>query len=637
MSNNTWTASANEFAARIELDDLSGYFSKQLTVERGTRALVIDDGIYLGEVAAGTYTLKSFTDKLKFWRSAKRVDVILARQDDVAMTFEADKIPTAEELLVKIRVQLTVQIQDIALFARNLLGSRKSLSVDEMHAAVEPIIRQALREAVRQIGIAALCSPEVRPVLVTALREATQRSLLRYGIGCVDIQTAEIANEQYDSQRRKTGEIWLQDQSTTQQKALDQVLDRETLQKIERREREIELNVLAENAEIDAKEADVAMTMRRNAVRKNMREAINSELFNKATNREEFNAFLFEIDKQRLLRDDERHELENAFEAKKQDRDAARALLVRKLELQREAELDLLSATIGHARKVRSLHHEIELSKMVEDEENRKWRETLAGEIEKATLYFEEELKNLKRQQELTSKNAAFLRDEEWQQLLQRQKTARLAGEINEEAAARDVRVQRIQDEYAAEQKRRDYVLQKEMQLDQMQQLKAMEEMNRERERFESELLLNALSQKHGREIERLNTMGKMGVEALIASAQAENAALLANVQISKNESAAQTQLRDDAMRRERELMEQRIQDVQSGSAATLDTIQKITGQAFDAIGRGGGHATSGNVASGNAGSGNAAGAASHVTVCAGCRATNSPESRFCSNCGKQL
>lgn len=631
---NTWTAKDGQFATRITLNDIPGFFSKQLVIGAGTKALVIDDGTYLGEVSQGTYTLQSFTEKLQFWKSPKKIDVLLVQEQDLPISFYVDKIATAEDLLVAVKLGLVVQIRDIGLFARNYLGGRDSLSIGELKTVIAPIIGQALKDTIRQLSMASLCSPEVRPMITIGIQDVSKTSLSRYGISCEDVQTIEIANEQYDEQRKKTGEIWLLDQSTQQQRALGEVLDRDTLMKIERQEREVELNVLAENVRLDSEESEVALKLRRNEVRKKMRDAVNSDLFDQAKTKEEFRAFLLEIDKQKLIREDERHELENLYEAKREDREAARELIVRKLELQRNAELNQLSLEIAHAEKIKTLQHEIELTKLTDDEEARRWREMLQLESEKSEKTFQEQLKTLQRQQELNSKHLQFMRAEEWDQLQHRQKTSLLEAEIREETIARDVRTRRITDEYEDEQKRRERDLNNLLMDDNMKRLEAMQRMRMEREQFKLDLVLKAKAQQSAQEIEKLNTQSRMSVEALIATSDSKNAELLAGVQISKNESEAQARLREEAAYRERELQEQRVREAQQANKAAMDAIQNITSQAFGAMGQVGSNRPA-YPAPGYGGPVDPA--VPRVAVCNGCRAENTPGARFCANCGKEL
>jgi len=103
-------------------------------------------------------------------------------------------------------------------------------------------------------------------------------------------------------------------------------------------------------------------------------------------------------------------------------------------------------------------------------------------------------------------------------------------------------------------------------------------------------------------------------IAKLNLDADVEKARIAASVEISKNEATADAKVTD----RERELQNQRVQDAQASNAATLDAIQKITGQAFGAIGQfGGGNMTPGlgAVPPGTAG----------VIVCPDCRTDNNP------------
>jgi len=519
MSNHIWTAKTDEVAVRMTLGDISGFFSKQLLVSRGTNALVIDGETHLGVVPPGTYTLKSFFDKLKFWQSAKQVDVMLVRDDDLRLELQADQVPTAEELFVAVRLQPVIRIQDVSLFAKNLLGNRTTMTVPQLCEWITPIMTQAIRESIRQLDIESLTSPDVRPILFTAIQDAAKTSLSRYGIVCDDIHAVEIVHDQYDENRRKAGESRLD--------------EKEAFRKIEQRERELELNTLAEHVEIDTREAEVALAIRRNDVRKNMRDALLSNTFDKVKTREEFEMFMLEIDKRRLLREDERDELQKTFDAKKEDHDLLRTHLARQLELRRNAEL-------------------------------------------------------------------------------------------TEENQANELRWKQQKDEYEDERKRRDHERQQEMMTDQMRQLRQMEEMNREKDLFQAELLQKAATHANTLQIEKLEALEKVNVETLIATSETENAKILGDVEISKHEST----IREQAMQHERELQDKRIQDARVSNGTTLEIIQKITGQAFEAVS----HFGDGGKSERGSGS-----MSLRVLVCLGCRAENPQDAKFCGNCGKKL
>ena len=73
LEHDRWTVSKSDFAVKVMIPDLDGFFgripkSRTLVIEPGTRALVIDDGLLIGEIVAGSYTLETFLERLQFWR-----------------------------------------------------------------------------------------------------------------------------------------------------------------------------------------------------------------------------------------------------------------------------------------------------------------------------------------------------------------------------------------------------------------------------------------------------------------------------------------------------------------------------------------------------------------------------------------
>ena len=543
MSNSIWSTNVDDFAVRMTLDDLPGLLSKQLVVEPGTRALIVDGGVPLGDVSPGTYTLKSFSDKLKFWRQDKQVDVVLVRDEDVRSDFRIEQIPTAEGLLVAIRVQMILKIEDIALFTKNLLGTRPSMKLEDITKWIQPIITQALRESVRGLSIDLLTSPDVRPILATAIQDATKTSMLRYGIVCIGIHTVEIVNEQYDEQLKKTGEIFLLNMETQQQKELNEVLSKETFQKIERHENENELAVLLENVELDREEAKVAMMNRLNEIRKKRRS-------------------LDSVDK-----------LD---------------------ELKYRQELEEIAATIAQAQKIKTLEREIEFAKLAESEDSRKWEERLRCEIRDSNSRFQERMTKLKQDHEINTKNAENTNAEELRQVKHDQSVVQII-----------LGTERMRDEYADEQERREFANRKARLDIQIENLRRMQADESERNRAADE-------QRHRHEM-----------EASILAADIEKTRIAASVKIKEYEATSEARVTE----RERELSEQSRQDMKEFTDKTLHTVTTITGLMGGTIVQMG---TGGNVVPGLGGT-------PGVIICTHCRTNNSSGNKYCTQCGKEL
>lgn len=103
LKDNRWAVGANDFAARVIIPDLKGFFAKlpiigsapkqrSLVIEPGTRALVIDDGMLIGEVGPGDYTLETFLERLEFWRN-KQATIFLTRAEDVPVEMDVLDAP----------------------------------------------------------------------------------------------------------------------------------------------------------------------------------------------------------------------------------------------------------------------------------------------------------------------------------------------------------------------------------------------------------------------------------------------------------------------------------------------------------------------------------------------------------------
>ncbi|NQT37999.1 MAG: SPFH domain-containing protein, partial [Planctomycetes bacterium] len=222
LDNHRWLAPEGQFAVRILADEAPGFFAKKLIVEPGTRALIIDEGVFQGEMPPGSYTLESLPQRVKFWKT-KQATVILTRQEDLPLDIACPRLATAEHLMVEASVRLSVQIEDVALFLRNLLGSRPGFSIDQLCDAIGPLVQQAMWEAVGRLSISDLTGPEVRGDLDAAVEQALGVSLKRYGLRFGQIQTVSVRHDRYDEHLQKQGEVWLIREGLQQQKALDEL------------------------------------------------------------------------------------------------------------------------------------------------------------------------------------------------------------------------------------------------------------------------------------------------------------------------------------------------------------------------------------------------------------------------------
>lgn len=689
VEENRWSAPADQFVTQIQLADVPGFFSKKLTIEPGTRALMIENGQFLGEVPAGSYTLETLSERLLPWHR-KQTTVILARQEDVTLEISCSDVPTAENLLVAAEVRLTVQMEDVAMFHRNLLGRQTEFSTSDLQSALQPLIEQALWDSIGRMSITELSGPQVRGDLDAAIEQALGISMRRYGLRFGQVQTVSVRHDRYDQQRQKMGEAWLWKEGVEKQKQIDEIYSESELRKIRRQERTNELALLAEEVAGDREEGEVAAKVRRIGIRNKLREAVLSERFDEIKNVEEMAKMVQEQDKAKSLREQEKEELVELYREKKEDRQSARRHLLNKLDLDRTVEMENVRNDCEHSLKMKTLDHEMSLARRVESEENRRWLETLEKESRQAEHHRQEQGKQIQQQREWTKQEALDRRDDQWEELLHEQRTDRVRADLEVARAERGLRVDQMRHESELTQQtdilqfqKRQAEFSRENELktfaNQIEKLQALQHLEQDQLRFQQDMTerksrldaeLEALGEDKASEriLARMQAAKDLGVEALIATADSDKAQMLADLEKHKaseqtkqvtsealTQQKAETDKALDAQQKASEAERAKLQDRLVDSAdAKADAIvqayrdamaaqQQTAQQALSSMGQMGQanvHLVGGQpVVPGQPGAPQqpAAGQPQRVLICSQCRAENPETARCCSNCGEKL
>ena len=573
-----WSARPDQFAATVQVDDVPGFFSRQLVIEPGTRALIVDQGEFLGEITAGTYTLETFDERLQFWLR-RQATAILTRQEDFALTIEHGQVPTAEHLTVDVTVRLVVQIDDVAQFWKNLMGTRRSFSSEELRGAISPLVQQALWESVGRMSITDITAPRARHDFDAEIAKALTASMKRYGLRFVQVQTLGIRHEKFDEHRKKLGETWLLKEGLAQTEALNELYSEEELLRIKRLERDNDLAVLADNVAVDRMEADLSTKKRRIELRGQLRDAIRSDAFDKITNEEEFGRFIEQRDKDRLLRREEIELLKEAYGERKEDRQSARKHVVAKLDLERKLEIETVREQLDFALRTKRLDHEVQVARQVRSKDNEAWEASLIREREKADHQREQRDKELTQRRKWLREQAEHRREQEWDDLVHQQRGERLQAEIE---VARQEHINRVglleselkraldSEQLETEKRRKQWdleVAQKESQ-NQLDRMAALQRLNHQaaqreldvyerRKRLDLELQDLQDDKLHARLLARFQAMATLGTEAMVAVADAENAALLADLK--KHEATQQAAVAQAEIAARSQLDEQRV------------------------------------------------------------------------------
>ena len=683
LHNNRWLADEHEFARRVEIEDVSGFFHKNLTIEPGTRAMILERGESLGEVKPGQYTLQGLTDRLKFW-TKKSITAILTREGEVPLDLTCTGLATSEFLEVEANVRLLIQLDDVALFQKNLLGSKPCLTLADLKNIVLPIVQQSLWETIGRLSIKDLTGPLARTDLELCVGQSLGTALARNGLKFTQVQTLSVSHPEYDENRRRVGSLFLQRLAADHDQAAAELAADNLFAQIQRQEKLNDLEILTEQVAADRMEGDLAVRLRRIGIRKQMREAARAGFFDKIQSEEEVAKFLQQRDKERLLSADEMASLTETLKNQTADRASVRNQLLRKLDLEQQAELQAVRIDLDFAQKMRLRRHEIALAELNGSEESRAWKQQIERESDSAEHRRQEELKQVEHERKQARAFATDGRADEWEEVQHELRIDRVKGEIEltrvereERIALRRIEIQKAQAEADFEIDRRKKLLEEEINnkvwTSQVDRIAAIQKMNLDAFKVHQELAIAAKKAEaeidglkedraSQRIVARMQAAKGMDEFALMATADKDQAALIASTVMHKSTQSAvvetakanataamandarlaelRAQMTDQQRLQYDQMMTNMQQFMQTQAAgfgqfgAILENVTKNLApqapQSPTVVVAGSGSVTTNHPAG-------SPDPTARTVVCAGCRAENREIDRFCRQCGKPI
>lgn len=664
-----WSAPENVLAERITVDDLSGYTSKKIVIDPGTRVLLVVGNEYYSDAPPNTYTMQNFMQMLGL-QKPKPMTFVFTRSGKMLFQFHMDNLRTVEGLAVRVKLRIATEITDQAVFFRHLLGSQKVMTIEQLQNQLQPIIYQAVWDAVRMESIDNLTSAGAAERIDTLVARSANDSFRRYGLCFGDVHTMTICHDRFEANQNRKAEIWLYREELSQQEKLDRLNVQEELQKISQQEKMNDLEVLALHASTDRAEGKLAVIKRRIGIRKEWRDAILSDRFDSITSKEELSNLLAENDKAKVIRENEMDDLIRTFEENKAERDVIRKFVLQRIEKEQVYDLAMFDLEMNHALRIKKLEQEIELTKMSEDESTRQWRKVI--EKERA----EEMIRHEQRERELAGlkKEGTHDREEQWQNALNEKRIALIRGEIEDTRINREHRMKLLDLEidHKAEDYRQGNLDREQDRKDrdrqgQLETLRILNEAHNERRRQDRE---------HEEMMTRMETEFESKENDLIYSAQIKQFELMTAADVAKHEATQKAAIAQaeasmhskeaqyEAVIREKEANEKKnIENSDKRAAAEREKVdivmqatreaqemhQKLMSQALDNMKPSAMNPTINVSTSGQTGmpehnrSNFSGGAASQeeskkrVLLCPKCRAENTETSRYCERCGKHL
>ena len=576
IARNVWRAGLDEFAVRIEAEQLKGKLFKDIEVQPGQQVLLLVDGrVAEKRKGPGKHSVKSFLDWMMTAGRGRHVTALVIKGEPIPLEFALSKLHTKDDYEINGRVVVAIQLENAARFVSTLMQGQDAFTLADLRRYLFDQVWDATNDVTRRQKLAELAEGlALRDQINSAIAMHLEQTLADTGLAVRQVQTARFAHPRYDAVTK----TWENIRLNRAEVDADITLTKEQKEaELRKRKMLFEAETAGEDQTTAEQRQKARIFEERAQVWERMRQAVNSERMNEIRSEEDFADFLAEIDKKKVLRQEEMEAFKEAYAQRKEDRHAARAQLAYLAQLERDyerkrAELaqrtDLTMEEMAAALKIEQQkladaglldekRWDNEMAEMLREADRAEWKRTEKKkwedfererenatdrhrrELEKAQALHEAEVLAIRTDAELTDAQKRARVDVELARYDKQRREILLAIE----AAEFDERIRRQKAEDAADLETADAALDllkkmKQNKLDvearareiarqdELERQKAAHDLAMEKER----LGLEAEAQKQAHELAMLQARAEMSAEALISLSGPEQARVLADI-----------------------------------------------------------------------------------------------------------
>lgn len=380
IENSLWRRAPDEFAVRIEAgrtigNDLAGIFKKGINVENGTVALFFVDGALKEKLHPGHHTIETVSDQLrKIISTQHTAAVVLVDSGALELDFTVNEIYTKDPLKLKVMCKTVLQLADPTIFFVNVLKGRDSYRINELKDLILSELKNALNECVGDKSVEELSTNLVLKKSFQAKLEGHfLQTFNMFGLSFKQVRAIDFIHEKIDELKGKMEEVYL--------------LVSEEEAKLSNRKRLFDVYAKDEIQDITEKKVGVSLYNERAKVWEEMRKAVSSDKMNEIKSEDELEAFLQEMNKGKLIRDEEIYELKRTYAENREDHDRARQFLQSRMDLEKTIDLERVRLTGRGDLETEEIEIELKKKRVV-------YEAQIAEERAKLATVREERIKN---------------------------------------------------------------------------------------------------------------------------------------------------------------------------------------------------------------------------------------------------
>ena len=330
VNNNQWVIQPGDIAARVDARDLQGLLKRGIIINPGTNALLVDNGAIKGLLHPGLHNLDSVDRRLIDWINTgigSQVSAWLVNLNPFDLDFGAGGIFTSDPIKVGVRISIQAEVKEPGKFGVAILSNRKSFSKQELISYLYPEVNGVVDRWIAKHTVQQLAEDlTLRASLELALAETLGLTFGKLGLGFSAVRALEFNLEHLDRIKGIRSSYKLQ------------VSEAEA--KLEGEKNIFEVLRSGQVLEWAKETAKVEDEERRVELYKRMRDAVVAGKMNEVRSEADYEIFLDEIDKKKLLREKERAELLQTWREAGEDHALARAFSVEKIKQEYSFQLE---------------------------------------------------------------------------------------------------------------------------------------------------------------------------------------------------------------------------------------------------------------------------------------------------------
>ena len=208
MLGDTWQRKEGQLAIKVLGVDIPGKFGKTISVEPGTKALIVVENKIAGELGPGDHTIESIVGLINRFGKHKKITIVLVADQPFTIPFKFKGIRTADERALNMIADVVLRVADIETMFLQLLATESVVTADDIEDDIKTDVETGLKLFARRVSEKELYdNPSLANEVAVDVRTALNEPLNMSGLELIGVKNLRATNEAGEELRQKADEI----------------------------------------------------------------------------------------------------------------------------------------------------------------------------------------------------------------------------------------------------------------------------------------------------------------------------------------------------------------------------------------------------------------------------------------------